>query len=87
MTKEKKQSLIAEFKTSEKDTGSPEIQIALLTHEINDLNEHLKVHKHDYHSKRGLFQKIGKRRKLLRYLKEKDINRYGALIEKLGLRG
>ncbi|NLN50187.1 MAG: 30S ribosomal protein S15 [Acholeplasmataceae bacterium] len=87
MTKERKQSLIAEFKTSEKDTGSPEIQIALLTHEINDLNEHLKVHKHDYHSKRGLFQKIGKRRKLLRYLKEKDINRYGALIEKLGLRG
>ena len=87
MTKERKQSLYAEFKTSEKDTGSPEIQIALLTHEINDLNEHLKVHKHDYHSKRGLFQKIGKRRKLLRYLKEKDINRYGALIEKLGLRG
>ena len=87
MTKERKQSLYAEIKTSEKDTGSPEIQIALLTHEINDLNEHLKVHKHDYHSKRGLFQKIGKRRKLLRYLKEKDINRYGALIEKLGLRG
>ncbi len=87
MEKDKKKGIIESFKTTEKDTGSPEVQIALLTEEINILNQHLKVHKHDFHSKRGLFQKIGKRRRLLKYLKETDINRYSALIEKLGLRG
>ncbi len=87
MTKERKQLLIETFRLNDGDTGSPEIQIALLTEEINDLNKHLSVHKHDFHSKRGLFQKIGRRRKLLTYLKNKDLQRYGALLEKLGLRG
>ncbi len=87
MTKERKQSIIEEFRINEHDTGSVEIQIAMLTHEINDLNAHLRIHKHDFHSKRGLFQKIGKRRRLLRYLREKDLTRYSTLIEKLGLRG
>lgn len=87
MTKEEKQSIIEAYRINETDTGSPEVQIAVLTREINDLNEHLKVHKHDFHSKRGLFQKIGRRRRLLKYLREKDLNRYATLIEKLGLRG
>lgn len=87
MTKERKLEIIAAFRMVEGDTGSPEVQIALLTEEINDLNKHLSVHKHDFHSKRGLFQKIGKRRRLLAYLKKKDLQRYGALLEKLGLRG
>jgi small subunit ribosomal protein S15 len=87
MTKEQKQAIIEAYKINETDTGSPEVQIALLSHEINELNEHLKVHKHDYHSRYGLYKKIGSRRRLLRYLKNKDIKRYAALIEKLGLRG
>lgn len=87
MTKEKKAQIISEYRVHETDTGSPEVQIAILTQEINELNQHLSVHKHDFHSKRGLFQKIGQRRRLLRYLKELDLQRYGILIEKLGLRG
>lgn len=87
MTKERKLEIIEAFRMVEGDTGSPEVQIALLTEEIKDLNKHLSVHKHDFHSKRGLFQKIGKRRRLLAYLKKKDLQRYGALLEKLGLRG
>ncbi len=87
MTKEQKQAIIEKYRINESDTGSPEVQIALLTVEINELNEHLKVHKHDYHSQYGLYKKIGRRRRLLRYLKEKDIKRYAALIESLGLRG
>lgn len=87
MTKEKKAQIISEYRVHETDTGSPEVQIAILTQEINELNQHLSVHKHDFHSKRGLFQKIGQRRRLLRYLKELDLQRYGVLIEKLGLRG
>lgn len=87
MTKEKKAEIIREYRVHETDTGSPEVQIAILTQEINELNQHLSVHKHDFHSKRGLFQKIGQRRRLLRYLKELDLQRYGILIEKLGLRG
>ncbi|MFA5719712.1 MAG: 30S ribosomal protein S15 [Acholeplasmataceae bacterium] len=87
MTKERKLEIIEAFRLAEGDTGSPEVQIALLTEEINDLNKHLTLHKHDFHSKRGLFQKIGKRRRLLAYLKQKDLQRYGALLEKLGLRG
>lgn len=87
MTKERKQELIKAYRINEGDTGSPEVQIALLTEEINDLNKHLSVHKHDFHSKRGLFQKIGRRRRLLSYLKNKDLHRYGSLLERLGLRG
>lgn len=87
MTKERKLEIIEMYQMAKGDTGSPEVQIALLTEEINELNKHLSIHKHDFHSKRGLFQKIGKRRRLLAYLKQKDLQRYGALLEKLGLRG
>ena len=81
-----KLAIIEEYKTHEGDTGSPEVQVALLTHRINNLNEHLKTHKKDHHSRRGLLKMVGKRRKLLDYLKEKDIERYRHLIERLGLR-
>ena len=81
-----KNEIIATYATHEGDTGSPEVQIALLTYRINHLNEHLKVHKQDNHSRRGLLKMVGKRRGLLDYLKEKDIMRYRAIIEKLGLR-
>ena len=81
-----KNEIIATYATHEGDTGSPEVQIALLTFKINHLNEHLKVHKQDNHSRRGLLKMVGKRRGLLDYLKEKDIMRYRAIIEKLGLR-
>jgi small subunit ribosomal protein S15 len=81
-----KNEIIAQFATHEGDTGSPEVQIALLTFKINHLNEHLKVHKQDNHSRRGLLKMVGKRRGLLDYLKEKDIMRYRAIVEKLGLR-
>lgn len=83
---EKKQQIIKEYAIKEGDTGSCEVQVALLTQEINDLTEHLKTNIHDYHSKRGLLMKIGKRRSLLEYLKREDINRYRNLIQKLGLR-
>ena len=86
LSKEEKAKIVKEFGKDEKDTGSVEVQIAILTKEINDLTEHLKVHKHDYHSKRGLLMKVGKRRNLLEYLKKTDINRYRKLIERLGLR-
>ena len=81
-----KNEIIAKFATHEGDTGSPEVQIALLTYRINHLNEHLKMHKQDNHSRRGLLKMVGKRRGLLDYLKAKDIERYRAIIEALGLR-
>jgi small subunit ribosomal protein S15 len=81
-----KKEIISEHATSEGDTGSPEVQVALLTKRINGLTEHLKVHKHDHHSRRGLLLLVGRRRRLLQYLSREDISRYRALIEKLGLR-
>ena len=81
-----KKEIIVKYATHEGDTGSPEVQIALLTQRINHLNDHLKVHKQDNHSRRGLLKMVGKRRGLLDYLKAKDIERYRAIIEKLGLR-
>ena len=82
-----KKIIIDEFKTHEGDTGSPEVQIAILTRRINDLNEHLRTHKKDHHSRRGLLKMVGKRRNLLRYLKNTDIERYRTLIKKLQIRG
>ena len=84
--KEKKSQVILENATHEGDTGSPEVQIAILTARINELTDHLRVHKHDNHSRRGLFKMVGRRRNLLAYLQKKDINRYRALIAELGLR-
>ena len=81
-----KKEVIETHKTHDNDTGSPEVQIALLTTRINHLNDHLKTHKKDYHSRRGLLKMVGQRRNLLNYTKNKDINRYRAIIEKLGLR-
>ncbi len=86
MTKERKQEVINTYKRDEKDTGSPEVQVALLTERINELTEHLKVHKKDNHSRRGLLKMVGKRRNLLNYLSRKDVQRYRELIAKLGLR-
>ena len=86
MTKERKQEIINTYKREEKDTGSPEVQIALLTERINELTEHLKVHVKDNHSRRGLLKMIGKRRNLLNYLAKKDINRYREIVKKLNLR-
>jgi len=86
MTKERKQEIINTYKRDEKDTGSPEVQIALLTERINELTEHLKVHKKDNHSRRGLFKMIGNRRNLLNYLADKDVQRYRDIVAKLGLR-
>ena len=86
MQKETKQALIAANQTHEGDTGSPEVQIAILTARINDLTEHLKRNNNDHHSRRGLLKMVGKRRDLLGYLHKKDIERYRAIIEKLGLR-
>lgn len=86
LTKEKKEELIKEYGRSKNDTGSAEVQIALLTEEINNLTEHLKDHKHDYHSNRGLLKKVGERRNMLAYLQKKDVKRYRELIKKLGLR-
>lgn len=81
-----KQQIIAEYGTKPGDTGSPEVQIALLTKRIQDLTEHLKAHKHDHHSRRGLLILVGQRRRLLQYLVKTDISRYRAIIEKLGIR-
>lgn len=81
-----KKSIIAEYGTTEGDTGSPEVQVALLSRRISDLTEHLKLHKHDYHSRRGLLLLVGQRRRLLKYLQATDINRYRSLIERLGIR-
>ena len=86
VTKEQKAKLVKEFGKNDKDSGATEVQIAVLTAEINDLTEHLKVHIHDFHSKRGLLMKVGKRRKLLDYLKSNDVVAYRELIEKLGIR-
>lgn len=86
LTPERKQEIIEQFKTHENDTGSPEVQVALLTEQINNLNEHLKVHKKDNHSRRGLMKMVGRRRNLLTYLRNKDVQRYRELINKLGLR-
>ena len=86
ISKEKKQAIIAEYARSEGDTGSPEVQIAVLTARINELTEHMKKNPKDFHSNRGLLKMVGQRRGLLDYLKEKDIERYRAIIEKLGLR-
>ena len=84
--KEEKSAVIEANKTHENDTGSPEVQVAILTARIQQRTEHLKVHKHDNHSRRGLLKMVGKRRKLLDYLAKKDIERYRALIAKLGIR-
>jgi len=86
VTKEQKAKLVKEFGKNDKDSGATEVQIAVLTAEINDLTEHLKVHIHDYHSKRGLLMKVGKRRSLLDYLKKNDVVSYRKVIEKLGIR-
>ncbi|GAA0495899.1 30S ribosomal protein S15 [Virgibacillus sp. MSP4-1] len=86
LTQERKNEIINEFKTHENDTGSPEVQVAVLTEEITKLNEHLRDHKKDHHSRRGLLKMVGKRRNLLNYLRKKDVTRYRELIKKLGLR-
>ena len=86
ITQERKNEIIAEFRTHDTDTGSPEVQIAVLTEDINNLNEHLRTHKKDHHSRRGLLKMVGKRRNLLTYLRNKDVTRYRTLINKLGLR-
>ncbi|MCI8621681.1 MAG: 30S ribosomal protein S15 [Clostridia bacterium] len=86
MTKERKQEIIQTYKRDEKDTGSPEVQIALLTERINELTEHLRIHKKDNHSRRGLLKMVGKRRNLLNYLSKKDETRYKDIVEKLSLR-
>ena len=81
-----KQEIIKEYATGDGDTGSPEVQVALLTRRIADLTEHMKVHKHDFHTQRGLLLLVGRRRRMLRYLESTDVQRYRALIERLGLR-
>lgn len=86
LTQERKNEIISEYKTHESDTGSPEVQIAVLTEQINTLNDHLRIHKKDHHSRRGLLKMVGKRRNLLTYLRNKDVTRYRELITKLGLR-
>ena len=86
ISKEEKERIIAEYQTHEGDTGSPEVQIAILTARINGLNEHFAVHKKDHHSRRGLLKMVGQRRGLLNYLKKKDIMRYRELIQRFGLR-
>ena len=86
MQKEVKQAIIDEYKTHEGDTGSPEVQIAILTHRINNLTEHLKKNKGDHHSRRGLLKMVGHRRNLLGYLQKVDIERYRSIVERLGLR-
>jgi small subunit ribosomal protein S15 len=86
LTAEQKKAVLAEYGVHETDTGSPEAQIALLTKRITDLTEHLRFHKHDHHSRRGLLLMVGRRRRLLKYLQSVDVARYRALIERLGLR-
>lgn len=86
LTKDEKTSIIKEYQLDKNDTGSVEVQVALLTKRINDLNEHLKVHKHDFHSNRGLLKMVGQRKSLLNYLAKTDVQRYRALVQKLGLR-
>ncbi|MGQ9557321.1 MAG: 30S ribosomal protein S15 [Desulfurispora sp.] len=86
LTGETKKVIIDEFKLHENDTGSPEVQIAILTSRINSLNEHLKIHRKDHHSRRGLLKMVGQRRALLNYLRDRDFDRYRSLLERLGLR-
>jgi small subunit ribosomal protein S15 len=83
---DQKKQIIGEYSTGEADTGSPEVQVAMLTKRIKDLTEHLKEHKHDHHSRRGLLMLVGRRRRLLKYMQKTDITRYRSLIERLGLR-
>ena len=83
---ENKDEIIQEYATHEGDTGSPEVQVAVLTRRIQHLTEHMRVHKHDFHSRRGLLKLVGRRRRLLKYLQKKDVERYRALIGRLGLR-
>ncbi|KAF0207646.1 MAG: 30S ribosomal protein S15 [Actinomycetota bacterium] len=86
LEKDVKSTIIADHARTEGDTGSPEVQVALLTQRIRDLTEHLRTHKHDHHTRRGLLQMVGQRRRLLNYLKKNDIERYRAIVAKLGLR-
>ena len=86
LTQEQKKVIMADYATVADDTGSPEVQVAMLSKRIADLTEHLKTHKHDHHTRRGLLGLVGRRRRLLKYLEKTDINRYRALIERLGLR-
>jgi len=86
LTKEVKESIVKKYAKTEGDTGSAEVQIAILTEEINSLTEHLKVHAHDYHSRKGLLKKVGQRRSLLNYLLKKDVTRYREIVKSLGLR-
>ncbi|MBK8208754.1 MAG: 30S ribosomal protein S15 [Rhodospirillales bacterium] len=86
ITAERKQEVIKEYATAEADTGSPEVQVAILSERIRNLTEHLKAHKKDFHSRRGLLMMVGQRRRLLDYLKRKETNRYERLVERLGLR-
>ncbi len=86
LTTDQKKELIEQFKRHESDTGSPEVQVGLLTHRIQYLTEHLKIHKKDHHSRRGLLMLVGRRRRLLNYVKSKDVKRYRTIIENLGLR-
>jgi small subunit ribosomal protein S15 len=86
LTQERKNELVNDFKVHESDTGSPEVQIAILTEKINYLNDHLRTHKKDHHSRRGLLKMVGQRRNLLTYLRDKDVQRYRVVIDKLGLR-
>ena len=86
METQEKQKIIEENKVHDHDTGSPEVQVAILTHRINELTEHFKVHKQDHHSRRGLLKLVGRRRRLLDYLKRKDVERYKKTIERLGIR-
>ena len=86
ISKEVKQAIVKEYQIKDNDTGSPEVQVAILTKEIEELNDHLKIHKHDHHSRRGLLMKVGHRRNLLKYLAKKDVERYRSLIKRLGLR-
>ena len=86
LSKERKNEIIAEFATKQGDTGSPEVQVAVLTEQINTLNDHLRTHKKDHHSRRGLLKMVGRCRNLLTYLRNKDVTRYRELIQRLGLR-
>jgi len=86
VSKEKKEEIVEKHRLHESDTGSPEVQIAILTEDVTNLTEHLRMHKKDFHSRRGLLKKVGKRRRLLDYLKQKDIESYRQLISKLGIR-
>lgn len=86
LTKAQKEDIVKKYARTEGDTGSPEVQIAILTQEINELTEHLKEHTHDYHSRRGLLKKVGRRRSLLNYLLKNDVTRYRTIIKELGLR-